>query len=143
MSEVFDAAETPALSPAAHAAVSPEAWPSVRLVPIAALRLVTLRAGTLALATALKRGAPAPPSRRGAEHAVVYRHELAVRHEGLSPAARALLADLVGGRTVAEALSRVSRRRGGPGPEEVSAWIARWLGEGLFTALHRAGGGSA
>lgn len=140
IAEIFDAPETPALDEAAIAAVPPEAWEGARLVPIAALRLLALRYPAGAYLDSLKGTRHQHPKiARADEYVVVYRRSYAVYRQDVSRAAYGLLADLVAGRTVGEAVAAALARRGQgrPAADDLFRWFRQWAAAGMFTRIDR------
>lgn len=138
IAEDFDAPETPALDETAIADVPPDAWKRARLVPIAALRLLALRYPAGAYLDSLREETHAHPAlRRQDEWVVVYRREYAVYRHALSRPAHDLLAALLAGRTVGEAVGGALKRRGRgrPQADEMFRWFRRWTAAGLFSAI--------
>lgn len=139
-SQVFDAEETPSLTEAEIAAVAPEAWADAVLEPIAALRLLELRYPVGLWLDAIRaegEGTPSPHPRltRKDSRLVVYRRRYAVYREDLDKPAHALLADLVAGRPLGEAVEAALGRPRAPAPERLTAWFRGWAGAGLFRAV--------
>ena len=136
VSEVFDAPETPPLTEADLAAVAPGDWTHARLVPVAAVRLVVLGHDAGAHLDALREGRRRPPVRRRRNRVVVYRRSYAVFRREQTPAAFALLEDLVNGVTVGRALARALERRGARlGADEAFRLFHDWAAMGLFRAV--------
>jgi len=133
--EVFDAPPSTPVAPEDVASVPEKAWPSARLVPIAALRVVALRRGTLALAEALESGAAPPALARGLEHALVFRPDLSVRLRALAHHEGRLLRDLASGTTVGGALRNLASEKGAPAPDAVFGWVRRFLADGLVSRI--------
>ncbi|MDE2758010.1 MAG: DNA-binding domain-containing protein [Acidobacteriota bacterium] len=136
MSRLFDAEESPVLTPEAIAAVPPECWETARLEPVAALSVQALRYPVGAYLEAVRQGKPRPSTRRKKHWAVVYRRQYALRWLDLSPAAYRLLHALVNGVPLGEALSGVLRRGRQPvGEVQLFSWFRGWVTEGLFQAV--------
>jgi hypothetical protein len=144
VAEAFDAEETPRLGEAALLAVPAEAWDRARLVPTAPLRLLELgwNASEWLDSTKDDRHEHPRPHKRAARIAV-FRQGYAVYRRELSPTAYRLLADLVAGVPVGEALAAALRRRGAPGPEALTRWFRDWAADGLFTRIARTPAGPA
>ena len=53
----------------------------------------------------------------------------------LSRSAYRLLADLVAGVPVGEALAAALRRQGAPGPEALTRWFRDWAADGVFARI--------
>jgi hypothetical protein len=147
VSEAFDAPETKALAEADFASLAPRDWVRARLVPTAALRLVELDHDASAWLDSLRDEKHRhPPVRRRRHHVVVYRRNYAVMRRELTPAAFALLGDLVAGTPVGRAVSRALRRRGPTrlaGAEAAFRLFRDWAAMGLFQGItpsrHRTG----
>jgi hypothetical protein len=139
VTEAFDAEETGRLCEADLAALPAEAWQSARLVPSAALRLVTLRWNANEwLDSAKDEAHDHPRPRRRSSRVVVFRERYAVFRRELPPPAFRLLADLVAGRPVGRALKAALRRRGAPAPETLQRWFRSWAEDGLFSRIELA-----
>jgi hypothetical protein len=138
MTEVFDEAETPALSAGAVAAVPAAAWAAARLRPIAAFRLLALRYPANAYVQSLRgRGhRHARPLRKDGWLAV-YRRNYGVHRLELSRPAYDLLSDLAAGRLLGEAVTAAARRRGSGAAREAQLyrWFRQWMSKGLFMGL--------
>jgi len=136
MSRLFDAEESPVLTPEAIAEVPPECWETARLKPVAALAVQELRYPVGAYLEAVRQGKPRPATRRKNHWAVVYRSQYALRWLDLSRPAYRLLKALVNGVPLGEALSGVLRRGGQPvGEVQLFSWFRGWVTEGLFQAV--------
>jgi hypothetical protein len=135
MTEVFDEAETPALSAEAVAAVPPEKWPEVRLRPIAAFRLLALRYPASAYVQSLRgRGHRHPRPLRKDGWLAVYRRNYSVHRLELSRPAYRLLSELASGAPLGQAVAAAARRRGrsAPGQTQLYRWFREWMSKGLF-----------
>jgi len=136
MSRLFDAEESPVLTPEAIAAVPPECWETARLKPVAALSVQALRYPVGTWLEAVRRGNPRPATRRKNHWAVVYRRQYALRWLDLSRPAYRLLHALVSGVPLGEALSGVLRGGRQPvGEVQLFSWFRGWVTEGLFQAV--------
>jgi hypothetical protein len=138
LAEVFEADETPALDEAAIAAVADEDWEGARLRPIAALRLLALRYPAGRYLDSLDDETHRHPDiRRQDTWVAVYRRQYSVYRHDLSRPAHDLLADLVAGRTVGEAVASALRRRGRarPQPDDLFRWFRQWTAGGLFAEI--------
>jgi hypothetical protein len=113
------------------AAVPEEAWGEAHLVASRALRLLTLHYPANDYFQAVRDGhAPAIPAPE-ASATVVYRSGLTVWRMGLTPPMHRVLAALVGGEPLEQALSLAE----GEPPEQVTAWFREWVSSGLFVAV--------
>jgi hypothetical protein len=138
IAEVFDAPETPALDEKAITAVPAEAWERARLVPIAALRVLALRYPASAYLDTLGDEAHRHPAiRRQDGWVAVYRRDFSVYRHDLSRPAHDLLADLVAGRTVGQAVGAALKRRGRARPQadDLFRWFRQWAGAGMFAEV--------
>ena len=108
----------------------------VRLVPVAALRLVVLEHDAGTHLDALREGRRRPPVRRRRSRVVVYRRNYAVFRREQTAAAFALLEELVKGLTVGQALARAVGSRGARlGADEAFRLFRDWAAMGLFRAV--------
>jgi hypothetical protein len=138
MTEVFDEAETPALSAEAVAAVPAEAWAAARLRPIAAFRLLALRYPANAYVQSLRRkGHRHPGPLRKDVWLAVYRRNYGVRRLELSRPAYRLLLELTAGASLGQAVAAAALRRGrsAAGPTQLYRWFRAWMAKGLFQRI--------
>lgn len=138
VTQVFDERETPALSAEKLAAVAPDDWEHARLEPIAAFRLLAFRYPVNAyLQTVRDDNHDHPKIRRKEEWVAVYRRDYGVFRLELSRAAHDLLADLVAGRSLGEALTAASKRgrRGAPNEDTLFKWFREWVSAGIFRSV--------
>lgn len=138
LSQVFDAPETKALGASEIEQVPETAWENARLTPIAAFRLLALRYPASAYLDSLKDEQHRhPAARRRDSHVAVYRREYSVYRHDLPRLAHDLMADLVRGQTlgqaVAAALKRGGRRR--PDPDDLFRWFRQWVAGGMFARV--------
>jgi hypothetical protein len=135
--EAFDAEETARLDDAAIAAIPPDAWGGARLVPIAALRLLTLGWNANAyLDTVRDESHDHPRPRKKAGCVAVYRRNYGVFRLELAPPAYALLKDLAAGKRLGNALAAASRRGGRPPSEDqLFRWFREWVSAGIFARV--------
>jgi hypothetical protein len=142
MTEVFDEAETPALSAEAVAAVPAEEWPEVRLRPIAALRLLAVRYPVNAYAGFVGGGAHRRPRpRRQDAWLAVFRREYSVHRRELSRPAYDLLSELAAGRALGDAVTAAARRRGAATVRQTQLyrWFRQWMASGVFAGIESGG----
>jgi len=136
VTEAFDEEQSQVLTPDDVKAIAPEAWPTARIVPIAAFRLLALRHPVAAHLEASRQGAPAPAPRRRRSWIAVYRREYSVMRLDLSRPQHELLAALAAGRLLGEAVAaaaldvRASRREGA-----VFRWFSSWVAAGMFSRV--------
>jgi hypothetical protein len=138
ITHVFDGAETPRLTEAQIAAVPAAAWERAVLRPVAAFRLLAFRYPVNAyLQTVKDESHDHPTARLEKEWVAVYRRDYAVFRLALSRAAHDLLADLVAGTPLGEAIARALRAGGkrAPSETELFRWFREWASGGLFRAV--------
>ena len=139
VAEVFDAAETRALAETDFAAVAPRDWERARLVPVAALRLVELDHDAGAWLDSLKHETHRHPKvARRRSLLVVYRRNYGVMRREQTPAAFALLRDLVDGQPVGRAVARALGRRAAArldGADAAFRLFREWAAMGLFQGV--------
>jgi hypothetical protein len=145
VAEVFDAPEAKALGQADFAALRPSDWQRARLVPVPALRLVSLEWNSFDWLSSFRddarRGGGAhrhPAVQRGRSFVVVYRRDYAVKRREQDAAAFALLSDIVAGEAVGRAVARALARRGPArlrGPDAAFRLFRDWASMGLFRAI--------
>jgi hypothetical protein len=145
VAEVFDAAETKPLGEADFAARSPSEWQRARLVPVPAVRLLSLEWNAFDWLSSFREDSsrrvsahrhPAIEKRRS--FVVVYRRDYAVKRREQDAAAFALLSDLVAGEAVGRAVGRALARRGAArllGPDAAFRHFRDWASMGLFQAI--------
>jgi len=136
ITEVFDEEETPVLSAEQVAKLPQRAWPRARLRPIAALRLLALRHPVTPFFDAYKHDRPAPRPRRRAAWLAVYRHQYSVLRLELSRTEHDLLAALVGGTPLGEAVAQAGLHvRAARREATVFRWFRTFIAEGMFAAI--------
>jgi len=139
VAEVFDAPETRALTETDFAAVAPRDWERARLVPVAALRLVELDHDAGAWLDSLKSEAHRRPKvSRRRSFLAVYRRDYAVMRREQTPAAFALLGDLVAAEPVGRAVTRALGRRRATrldGADAGFRLFRDWAAMGLFQGV--------
>ena len=136
MSRLFDAEESPALTPEAIAAVPPESWETARLKPVAALSVQALRypVGAYLEAVRQRQASARHPAQEplGGGLSTPIRAPLA---GSVRPAFR-LLHALVSNVPLGEALNGVLRGGRQPvGEVQLFSWFRGWVTEGLFQAV--------
>jgi hypothetical protein len=137
ITEVFDAPETPPLSEAAIASVPPDAWERAVLTPVAAFRLLSFRYPVNAyLQTVKDDNHDHPKARLKDTWVAVYRRDYAGYRLELRRSAHDLLAELVAGRSLGEALTRAVRLGGrAPSEHELFRWFREWVSGGVFGSV--------
>ena len=140
ISESFDAEASAALTPADMAIVPPAAWETGRIRLTESLRLLALDHRANAVVTACRQGKPLPPLGRKKTWVAAYRKEWRVWRADLTEPMHAVLSELAGGGSLADALAAGARRfRGKPErlQAEVQRWFREWAAEGIFVAVER------
>jgi hypothetical protein len=134
VTHVFDAEETPSLTPEQIAAVHHEAWYDAVLEPIQAFRLHAFRYPVNAYLQSVKdddhENHPAP--RRRSEWVGIYRRHYSVYRLALAREEHALLEELVAGRPLGEALGAATRRAAAVDPAKLLVSFREWAAAGLF-----------
>jgi hypothetical protein len=139
MTQVFDEEETPALDDAAVAAVAPEDWGRARLTPIQAFRLVDLRYPVTAWLDTLKDEHHHHPAvRRQDLWVAVFRRDYMVFRLTLTRPAHDLLASLLAGMTVGDAVEKSLSGRRPPKEEDLFKWFRDWLANRVFARVELA-----
>ena len=130
--DALDHPDVAAVDAAALQARPIETWPTMRLVAAPWVRLWTTRRSFPEADDARREGAPSPdpiPAPDGRPHAVlIWRQGLEVYHRSVpAPEARALSA-MLAGETFERLCSAAASGDGdAAGPDEVVAWLQRWL----------------
>jgi hypothetical protein len=138
VSQVFDGPETQGLSAEAIAAVPGDAWERACLTPVAAFRLGAFRYPVNAyLQSTQGDDHDHPKPRLKDEWVAIFRRDYRVRRVDLTRPAHDLLADLVGGKTLGEAISAALRRgtKKGPSEDELFRWFRDWIALGMFAGV--------
>ncbi len=134
---VFDADEAAPVEPSALERIDPDAWPSIRLVPVPAFAVRRARTAALDAVDALSDGSPLPARPApGRGWALLFRRRYEVKRRRLEPAAGRLLTLLAAGEPLGAALARAARsRRDRPDPETLMLWFREWVALGLFAEV--------
>ena len=136
VTEAFDEEQSDVLSPEDVRAIPPDAWPAIRLRPVAAFRLLALRHRVAPQVEASRKGWESPSPRRRQTWIAVYRRDYSVSRLELTRPQHELLAALVAGRPLGEAIAaaalklRVSRRE-----SAIFRWFSTWVAEGMFSGV--------
>ncbi len=140
LSQLFEAEESPILTPEAIAAVPPVAWESARLKPIRAFRLLAFRYSVNTYLQSVRDGTPPTSARRKNTWVVVYRREYSLWRLDLTRAAYDLLQALASGMPLGEAVASLLRgKRPIVREEQLFSWFRGWVAEGLFQAIELPG----
>lgn len=143
MAELLDAADPPgpALTPTALEESPPEAWPSLRLAPIPALRVLGGSVDLGPLWACRERDEPAREGWAAARAArasgvlagsILWRRGFEVFRRSVSEAEAVVLRALCGGAPLAGALDAGLAAEPKLEPTRVVGWVLRWLRDGLF-----------
>jgi len=137
---VFDAAETPPLTPDAVKAVPQEAWETARLKPIEAFRLLEFDYPVSRYLGWLDKENLKPKLVAKKTWLVAYRSNYSVHRLDLSQPAYELLLALAAEKTVGDAIMSVLSRKWRPAVKQphLFAWFRDWMAEGLFQAVELA-----
>ncbi|NII72784.1 hypothetical protein FHW84_001350 [Dyella sp. SG562] len=142
ISTCFDAADEPAIGAEALAAVAPQDWAELRLLPQQHLQWLALSTNVDAFRTAVDAAAARPHLRRRARprRLLVWRQELTVRYRAVEPAEAALLAAATRGEPFA-ALCELAAADAPPGQAvaRLATLLRQWVDAGLLREL-KAGG---
>jgi hypothetical protein len=140
ISESFDAAVSPSLSPADLAMIPPAAWVTAKIRMTESLRLLALEHRANAIVTACRQEKPLPPLGRAKSWVAVFRKEWTVWRMDVNESMHAVLSALARGKPLAKSLAAGARAYEGT-PEamqsDVHRWFREWATEGLFVEIVR------
>jgi hypothetical protein len=138
---VFDANETPPLTPEAVQAVPQEAWETARLKPVEAFRLLEFDYPVSRYLGYVDEENPAPRLARKKTWVVAYRRNYHVHRMDMAQPAYELLSALAAGQTVGDAILCVLTRKIRPAvkQKQLFEWFRDWMAEGLFQAVELPG----
>lgn len=134
---VFDAGETPPLTPEAVRAVPQEAWETARLKQIEAFSLLEFDYPVSRYLGFVDEENPAPRLARKKTWVVAYRRNYHVHRMDLTEPGFSLLSALASGETVGDAIVNVMTQKWRPAVKEkqLFEWFRDWMAEGLFQAV--------
>ncbi len=136
VTEVFDAPESPKLSPEDVAKIPESAWPKARLKPIEAFRVLSFDHNVNAYLQSVKEGSEDHPEiRRKQSWVVVWRKNYEVWRLDLGRPAFDFLNALSKGRPFGKAVSESARKLQGSAGEQLFRWLRAWVGEGMFQSV--------
>lgn len=140
LTTVFDAAETPALSPEAVRAVPQDAWETARLKPIGPFQLLASDYPVSLYIGAVDEENPFPRLGKKKTWVVCYRRDFHVHRMNLEHPSYELLSALASSKTVGEAIVSVMTRTWRPAVKQLQLfdWFRDWMSEGLFQAVELA-----
>lgn len=141
---VFDAEEAPRLDAPTVAGALSRWGGDARFATAAGSALVRVPPGAVAVLDAFLEGSAMPSSAgRGFVHVLFYRRDLVVLRRTLDPLPARLLAGLVAGVPLDEAIAAARWQGRRPSPGEVAAWIPEWVSLGVFSRVGAAPSGGA
>ena len=137
LSVIFDANETPPLTPDAVRAVPEEAWESARLRPIEAFHLLAFDYPASKYMGAVDGENRSPRIAAKKTWVVAYRRNCQVHRMDLREPAYEMLSALASGRTLGEAIMSVLTRKWRPAVKQsqLFEWFRDWMAEGVFQAV--------
>lgn len=136
VTEVFDATESPRLTPDVLADIPEKAWTAARLKPVDALRVVAFNHPVNAYLQSVKEGSEDHPEvRRKQTWVAVYRKNYEVWRLDLSRPAYELLHALSKGKPFGKAVAASARKLQGNAGDQLFRWLRDWVGEGMFQSV--------
>lgn len=136
LSDVFDADASPVLAPEDVATIPQEAWSQARLVPNGTLRLLAFKHPVTEALAAAKKNQPVHRLRRRAAWCALYRKHVTVMRLDLSRPEHDLLAALIAGTPLGEALEQATTSlKSSERPDRVFGWFRTWITQGLFSRV--------
>ncbi len=136
VTEAFDEEQSPVLAPGDIETVPPTAWPTARLRPVAAFRLLSLLHPVGAHVEAARNGWAPPQPRRRKTWIAVYRRDYSVLRVELTRPQYELLAALAAGTPIGEAVAAAAV--GLPASRRESAvyrWFSSWVAAAMFSRV--------
>lgn len=132
VSQLMDPVETDAWVPEDLAGLTPELLMRSYLQPRAALQLFAFDGRVNDYYRAVMELGTTPTPIQGKSAVAVFRHDATVWRMDLEPEEYHLLQKLFSDMTVGDALAAVEKENKTVQPEQLSAWFARWLRNGLL-----------
>ena len=134
---VFDAVETPPLTPEAVRAVPQPDWENARLKPVAAFRLLAFGFPVSRYIAAVDGENRFPRMARKKSWVAAYRRNYQVHRLDLAEPAYELLSALASGRTMGQAIASLLSRKWRPALKHAQLfdWFRQWMSEGLFQSV--------
>lgn len=140
--EVFDGPGTErggTLQAGELAQMPPAAWNEMRLVPAPCLRVHCFDHPVHEYWSGWKDEQQPAAGQPRATHLAIHRRDYVVEHRELSGGEFALLAEIVGGASLAQAIARAVESAGGePLESRIGETFARWAGDGYFVGVDSA-----
>jgi hypothetical protein len=139
--EAIDVPDEPLVGRAQLQALAALRWPALRLTLASHVRVLTTRRSYPRAFAAWRAEEPAPDTvpalpDDGPFHVLVWRKDLEVFHRAIDPAAAAALRAAGEGASFEAMCDAALAVDPTLDPSALVSWLARWLDDGLFTALH-------
>lgn len=134
----LEAEEKPLLTQEKISSVPAERWESVRLIPIAAMQLMTFDHNVCAYLDAVTAETPVPAPAQRRTFAVIYRNNYRAYWEELHEQQFILLSSLAEGTSVGESIAQLVERFPGSETElwhNLFHWFNDWVRSGLFSDI--------
>jgi hypothetical protein len=134
---VFDAGETPPMTPEQVKAVPPAAWENARLKPVEAFRLLAFEYPVSRYVGAVDEENPFPRMARKKTWVAAYRANYSLHRMDLTQPAYELLSALAEGKTMGDAIESVMIRKWRPAVKEAHLfeWFRDWMAERFFQSV--------
>ncbi len=133
--EAFNADDSVTLDMESLAEIDPEAYFDACFEPIPALRLISLESNANDLYLAFNRDEELPDHEPAPQKVVVWRNDNQIWRMPISEAAALMLASLMEGTPMGDALSMVLEKHT-LDEQQPFEWFRTWVGEGFFQTLH-------
>ena len=136
VTEVFDAPESPQLSPEDVAKIPEAAWPKARLRPIEAFRVLAFDYPVNAYLQTVKEGSEDHPEiRKKQTWVAVYRKNYEVWRLNLGRPAFDVLQAFTKGRPFGKVVNESARKLQGNAGDQLFRWLRDWVAEGMFQSV--------
>lgn len=138
ITEVFDAEEVKPLGTAEIEATPQEAWGAARFAPVPAFRLLAFHYPVNDYLQSVKDDDhDHPKAKRKDNWVAIHRRSFSLYRLDLTRPAHDLLADLVAGRALGDAIETALTRRGRrrPSSDELFRWFRDWVSGGIFRSV--------
>lgn len=136
VTEVFDAPESPKLSPEDVAKIPEAAWPKARLKPIEAFRVLAFDHPVNAYLQSVKEGSEDHPEiRKKQSWVVVWRKNYEVWRLDLGRPAFEVLQSFAKARPFGKVVSESARKLQGNAGDQLFRWLRDWVAEGMFQGV--------
>jgi hypothetical protein len=136
VTEVFDAPQSPKLTPEGAAKIPESAWPKARLKPIEAFRVLAFDHNVNAYLQSVKEGSEDHPEiRRKQTWVVVWRKNYEVWRLDLGRPTFDILHALTKGRPFGKVVGESARKLQGNAGAQLFRWLRDWVAEGMFQSI--------